>query len=1019
MKTKILSFMLIASSIFLFSCKEEDNFTPGSLKQNNVTLYVGESVQLSYSGTGEVWQSGNTQIASVTDDGVVTGVHVGKTLLRVNWSTCEVEVKSKNNFFVDPILNDFDIRKSDVNTFYKETTFAYSKNGVLSYSDAKIPSDAKTSAYAFEMSSDAMKKKFEVYDAQVFDPADEEQNADKKKKIDINYNTEFSPEKDAELNEKYASMKSVMRSIYMYEKGSEAEIAAMAMVVDYSNKDFLYNYISDRYNTVSDNGEDEKEYKSIDGNIVVKTAVIAEQSRDANYNYITFNEKAYAVAMFVPATSDVETVMEELVEGVKESYYRKPIIVTIGVSNGQEQKDECGTASIKTMLGAELQDGQLINRGKAIITATAAEGYKFAGWAKEVNPSSVVSTKEVDTIQVNADVEKDVKYYAVFEKPFTFKLEVSAGGSATISYGEEIGKNELAITQFDEVTFTAVAAEGYKFAGWVEVPAGNVKSDEQLLKDNMKSATEEFKGTVKNPKGATEVVYKAIFEVAKYNVSVNLEGGTEDEEGTEDEAVGTISGVINTEPQGKMEMDKDGKQLKNTSDVKFGNSVTLTAVETNNKYKFDGWYQNNEIISAEKEFTFVAVSDTVLSAKFSKKIFNVKVQAEAYEGKTAGTVTPTSKKVEINEKIEIEAKPKKGYVLDKWINVEGTEVSTDNPAKITITQDSIFKAIFKKETFDINISTQGEGSVKAEKVDKEGKVLAQLSLDAANVIEYGDMIKLSVTEVAENKYFAGWKIGNVIASTEKEYTITITEKVDILAAFETNAFNLKITASEGGTVEGNDHPRVKYGEPTTFTVKANDEYELVSLLANGEEIVNAESHTIDEKKRFTYTTEPLTGVVIYHAVFAKVKYDVTVVATGGGTVTPKEKVQVTSGEQITITATAAEGYEFVNWTSYGIEVSKNATYTTAPIIGADKEYKANFGCKVAIVAGEGGKVVTGNLIVVVGEQTTIQAIADEGYEFVNWTVDGEEVSKESSYSATITKETEFVANFKQKEEGAE
>ena len=88
MKTKILSLMLIVSSIFLFSCKEDDNFTDGKLKKTNLTLNVGESSQLEYTGMDCTFQSGNPLIASVTDNGTVTGVHVGKTNIRANWSSC-------------------------------------------------------------------------------------------------------------------------------------------------------------------------------------------------------------------------------------------------------------------------------------------------------------------------------------------------------------------------------------------------------------------------------------------------------------------------------------------------------------------------------------------------------------------------------------------------------------------------------------------------------------------------------------------------------------------------------------------------------------------------------------------------------------------------------------------------------------------------------------------------------------------------------------------------------------------
>ncbi len=44
-------------------------------------------------------------------------------------------------------------------------------------------------------------------------------------------------------------------------------------------------------------------------------------------------------------------------------------------------------------------------------------------------------------------------------------------------------------------------------------------------------------------------------------------------------------------------------------------------------------------------------------------------------------------------------------------------------------------------------------------------------------------------------------------------------------------------------------------------------------------------------------------------------------------------------------------------------------------------------------------------------QVTLTATPNEGYVFVNWTVNGEVVSTKNPYTATITVNTEFVANF--------
>ncbi|MBR2474999.1 MAG: InlB B-repeat-containing protein, partial [Bacteroidaceae bacterium] len=147
----------------------------------------------------------------------------------------------------------------------------------------------------------------------------------------------------------------------------------------------------------------------------------------------------------------------------------------------------------------------------------------------------------------------------------------------------------------------------------------------------------------------------------------------------------------------------------------------------------------------------------------------------------------------------------------------------------------------------------------------------------------------------------------------------------------------------------------------------------------------------------------------------------TVTATSSnvvmGTVTPEES-KINSGNNVTLTATPNEGYEFVNWTVAGEEVSTDATYTFT--VTQDIEVVANFqiipgtqtfNITVSSANETMGSVEASTLEVIDGNTVILTATANDGYRFVNWTVAGEEVSAENPYTATITAETAFVANF--------
>ena len=68
-------------------------------------------------------------------------------------------------------------------------------------------------------------------------------------------------------------------------------------------------------------------------------------------------------------------------------------------------------------------------------------------------------------------------------------------------------------------------------------------------------------------------------------------------------------------------------------------------------------------------------------------------------------------------------------------------------------------------------------------------------------------------------------------------------------------------------------------------------------------------------------------------------------------------------------------------------------------------------CKVSVISGKGGTAILSENEVVSGWKVTLTATPNEGYSFVNWTVDGVEVSKENPYTATILQNTQFTANF--------
>ena len=144
-------------------------------------------------------------------------------------------------------------------------------------------------------------------------------------------------------------------------------------------------------------------------------------------------------------------------------------------------------------------------------------------------------------------------------------------------------------------------------------------------------------------------------------------------------------------------------------------------------------------------------------------------------------------------------------------------------------------------------------------------------------------------------------------------------------------------------------------------------------------------------------------------------YTVTATAnpTEGGIVTGAGSYAAHS--LCTLTATANEGYTFVNWTRNGSVASTNPTYSF--YVTENTTCVANFAQGTYTVTAtanptEGGSI-TGTGTYSEGANVTLNAIANEGYDFLNWTENGTVVSTQASYTFVVSSNRNLVANFEE------
>ena len=142
--------------------------------------------------------------------------------------------------------------------------------------------------------------------------------------------------------------------------------------------------------------------------------------------------------------------------------------------------------------------------------------------------------------------------------------------------------------------------------------------------------------------------------------------------------------------------------------------------------------------------------------------------------------------------------------------------------------------------------------------------------------------------------------------------------------------------------------------------------------------------------------------------------DATAYPEEGGEVYGDGDIQ--NGYECTLTVTTNEGYVFVNWTENGEVVSTEATYYF--MADRDRDLVANFavsgGNSYNIIANanpeEGGEVY-GAGEYQDGAECMLTVATNEGYTFVNWTENGEVISTEATYSFSVNRDRDLVANF--------
>lgn len=183
---------------------------------------------------------------------------------------------------------------------------------------------------------------------------------------------------------------------------------------------------------------------------------------------------------------------------------------------------------------------------------------------------------------------------------------------------------------------------------------------------------------------------------------------------------------------------------------------------------------------------------------------------------------------------------------------------------------------------------------------------------------------------------------------------------------------------------------------------------------------NHQSNTLDTYNGYLYIAGNMVGVspsgvtsTIINRYF--IGSDIAISADStpliGGIITGSGSYNY--GETATLIATPNVGYDFVNWTENGTEISTDSTLSFE--VEFNRNLVANFILENYTVATTvnplNAGITSGDGNYNYGEIATLTTSPSAGYTFTNWTENGEEVSDQANYEFEVDSDRSIVANF--------
>ena len=387
-------------------------------------------------------------------------------------------------------------------------------------------------------------------------------------------------------------------------------------------------------------------------------------------------------------------------------------------------------------------------------------------------------------------------------------------------------------------------------------------------------------------------------------------------------------------------------------------SCTLTASPAAG-YSFVRWTKNGTQVSTSASYSFTVTENASYVAVFSLNSYSISASASPSSG---GNVTGAGS-YSYGSNCTLTATPNTGYSFVRWTK-NGTQVSTSASYSFTVTENASYVAVFSLNSYTVSASANPS---------------AGGTVSGAGTYSYGSNCNLIATS-NPGYTFTNWTKNGIVVSTEATYGFTVTENANYVANFSvltthwpdfnsTNYYDHATIVAyipingeyittgdnwadlEVGAFVGED---CRGHEFMVDETNWGDEYPTIQLAVYYENAGEAISFALyDHATGIEYTLWTanmtlVTGtdyegiwlgedevVLNFSQAFA---INATAYPSAGGSVSGAGNYA--NGATCTLTATASEGYVFINWREDGEVVSTKTAYNFT--VTSDRDLVANF-----------------------------------------------------------------------------